>query len=144
LVEVRSALGSATERVYQDLIRHLQERPNLPGATPIDGGALVISHDLRMFPRELNPAPYTRPEFLAAQTEPVISALELFEARRDEDAGAIRDLLFGLNTPPVAETKKQGGVAVADLDRCTEPSPTALVQEALRSRDRSLCQLQQT
>jgi hypothetical protein len=116
LVEVKSANGSAPERAYQDLIRHLREWPNLPGATPIDGGALVISHDLRTIPRERNPAPYTRPEFLSAQTEPVISALELFAAWREEDAGVIRDLLFGLNAAPVAEAKKQGGVAVADLD----------------------------
>lgn len=122
LVEVKSVNGSAPERAYQDLIRHLREWPNLPGATPIDGGALVISHDLRMIPRERNPAPYTRPEFLAAQTEPVISALELFAAWRDENAGAIRDLLFGLNTSPAAEAKKQGGVAVDDLHTAA-PSP---------------------
>lgn len=95
LVEVKSASGSAPERAYQDLLRHLREWPSLRGDTQVDGGALVISHEIRNVPRERNPKPYARPEFLAAQTEPVISALDLFAAWRDEDADAIRGLLFG-------------------------------------------------
>lgn len=98
LVEVKSASGSATERAYQDLLRHLREWPSLPGATSIDGGALVISHDLRTVPRERSRTPYTRSEFLSAQSEPVISALELFSAWRDEDVEAIHRLLFRSST----------------------------------------------
>lgn len=116
LVEVKSASGSAPERAYQDLLRHLREWPSLPGATPIDGGALVVSHDLRVPPLERNPKPYDRPEFLAAQTEPVISALELLAAWRNEDVEAIRQLLFGKNAAPVAQAAGQGDVAVATAD----------------------------
>jgi hypothetical protein len=95
LVEVRSASGGAPERAYQDLVRHLREWPNLPGSVPIEGGALVISHELRTDPLERSLKPYNRPEFLAAQAEPIIAALELFAAWREEAAGVIRQLLFG-------------------------------------------------
>lgn len=116
LVEVKSANGSAPERAYQDLIRHLREWPSLPGASPIDGGALVISHDLRKVPLDRRPTPYARPEFLLAQTEPVISALELFAAWRDEDVEAIRQLLFGSSAAPVGNSAGQAGAAVVDVD----------------------------
>jgi len=55
-------------------------------------------------------------QFLSAQTELVISALELFAAWRDEDVGVLRDLLFGSDTSPVAEKERPGGAAVANLD----------------------------
>ena len=113
LVEVKSASGSAPERAYQDLLRHLREWPRLPGATPIEGGALVINHDLRTVPRERSPRPYGRPEFLAAQTEPVIAALDVFAAWRDEDADAIRQLLFGASTGSAGRSEEEGGVSVA-------------------------------
>jgi hypothetical protein len=103
LVEVKSASGSAPERAYQDLARHLREWPNLPGSTPIDGGALVISHELRAAPLERSPRPYTRREFLKAQTEPVIASLDLFAAWREEDADTLRRLLFGPVSDPLVE-----------------------------------------
>ena len=95
LIEVKSASGGASERAYQDLVRPLRERPNLPGSVSIEGGALVISHEVRTNPLERSLRPYSRPEFLAAQTEPIITALELFAAWGEEDADAIRQLLFG-------------------------------------------------
>jgi hypothetical protein len=95
LVEVKSASGNAPERAYEDLVRHLREWERLPGSTPVEGGALVLNHQHRDVPQERNPRPYRRPEFLAAQTEPVITTLALFEAWREEDAEAVRRLLFG-------------------------------------------------
>jgi hypothetical protein len=38
LIEVKSASGNASERSYEDLMRHLREWPHLPGARPIEGG----------------------------------------------------------------------------------------------------------
>lgn len=96
LVEVKSASGNAPERAYQDLVRHLREWSDLPGSTPVDGGALVINHEHRKIPQERRAKPYERPEFLASQTEPVISTLDLFSAWREEDAVAVRRLMFGL------------------------------------------------
>jgi hypothetical protein len=95
LVEVKSASGGASERLYQDLLRHLREWASLPGSTTIDGGALVINHEYRSIPADRSRQPYSRPEFLAAQAEPVVPTLTLFDAWREEDAEDIRRLLFG-------------------------------------------------
>jgi hypothetical protein len=105
LVEVKSASGNAPERAYEDLVRHLREWSDLPGSTAVEGGALVINHQLRSVPHERSPQPYGRPEFLASQTELVIPTLDLFEAWREEDAEAVRRSLFGSAEPrPVVET----------------------------------------
>lgn len=103
LVEVKSASGSAPERAYEDLVRHLREWERLPASTPLDGGVLVISHQLRLVPHERSPRPYGRPEFLASQTEPVVTARELFDAWREEDAEAVRRLLFAGASPVTTE-----------------------------------------
>lgn len=95
LVEVKSATGSASEVAYQDLIRHLREWPHLPGAIPVEGGALVINHQTRTVPEERSPRPYPRPEFLDAQTEPIVTTLDLVNAWRDENWSVVRHLLFG-------------------------------------------------
>lgn len=94
LLEVKSASGSAPERAYEDLVRHLREWEKLPASTPVDGGVLVISHQLRSVPDERSSRPFGRPEFLASQTEPIVTARELFDAWREEDAEAVRRLLF--------------------------------------------------
>lgn len=107
LVEVKSASGSAPERAYEDLVRHLREWVDLPGSTRVDGGTLVISHQLRLVPQERNPRPYGRPEFLASQTEPVITTLALFDAWREEDAEAVRRLLFGDADPSTSESPQE-------------------------------------
>ena len=112
LVEVKSASGSAPERAYQDLLRHLREWPSQPGSVPVEGGALLIGHELRTLPLERSPRPYARPEFLAAQTEPVIAALDLFAAWREEDTDGIHRLLFGSATPQAPDTH-DGGISAA-------------------------------
>lgn len=103
LVEVKSASGHAPERAYEDLVRHLREWERLPASTPVDGGVLVISHQLRSVPHERSPKPYARFEFLASQTEPVITTLALFDAWREEDAEAVRRLLFPGASPVTTE-----------------------------------------
>jgi hypothetical protein len=121
LVEVKSARGNAPERAYEDLLRHLREWEELPGSTPVDGGALVLNHQLRAVPHERSAKPYGRPEFLAAQTEPVVTTLDLFQAWREEDVDAIRQLLLGSLNPPAAEpkppTKGIKGIEPASLKR---------------------------
>lgn len=84
--------------------------PQCPNGTCASSCApkLVLPH--RTILHERNPTPYTRLEFLSARTEPVISALKLFAAWLDEDAGVIRDLLFGLNTAPLTEKELQHGL----------------------------------
>jgi hypothetical protein len=108
LVEVKSASGHAPERAYQDLVRHLREWPTVQGSVPLEGGALVLNHELRTFPLERSPRPYNRPEFLAAQVEPVITTMELFAAWREEDLDAIRRLLFDPVAEPAERTPDDG------------------------------------
>lgn len=122
LVEVKSASGSASERLYQDLVRHLREWPSLPGSVPVEGGALVINHEHRRVPQERRTKPFSRPEFLAAQTEPVISTLDLFEAWREDDVIGIRGLLFpGQPRRPVADAASAQDAGSADPRRVSEP-----------------------
>ena len=118
LVEVKSASGNAPERAYDDLVRHLREWEKLPGSTPVDGGALVLNHQIRVAPHARSAKPYSRPEFLAAQTEPVVTTLDLFQAWREEDADAIRQLLFGtLNPPAPGPEPPAQGIETADPKR---------------------------
>ncbi len=118
LVEVKSASGNAPERAYEDLVRHLREWPDLTGSTPVDGGALVINHQLRSIPHERSPQPYGRPEFLASQTEPVVTTLDVFAAWREEDGAAVRRLLFG-DGPGPEPTQVRGDTTPTD-----QPSST--------------------
>ncbi|MFK5582449.1 hypothetical protein [Serinicoccus sp. LYQ131] len=111
LVEVKSASGRASERAYQDLVRHLREWEQLPTTTPIDGGALVLNHQHRLVPSDRKQEPYDRPEFLAAQTEPVIATLALFEAWREENVAAVRRLIFGHADPLMSEPTEEPGSA---------------------------------
>ncbi|MFG3679927.1 hypothetical protein ACGF5H_07455 [Micromonospora chalcea] len=103
LVEVKGISGNAPERAYQDLVRHLREWEKLPGVTPVEGGALILSHQIRVVPQERSRQPYGRPEFLAAQAEPVITTLDLFDAWREEDTENIRRLLFVPATEEAAQ-----------------------------------------
>jgi hypothetical protein len=84
--------------------RHCAPAERLPGSTPVEGGALVLNHQHRAVPQERSPRPYSRPEFLAVQTEPVITTLALFEVWREEDAGGVRRLLFGDVDPLAVES----------------------------------------
>ncbi|MFY1597055.1 hypothetical protein [Micromonospora sp. WMMD737] len=103
LVEVKGFSGSAPERAYQDLVRHLREWEKLPGVTPVVGGALILSYQIRIAPQERSRRPYGRPEFLAAQAEPVITTLDLFDAWREEGAEDIHRLLFGPATEELTQ-----------------------------------------
>lgn len=106
LVEVKSASGAPGERLYSDLVRHVAAWPTLPGAERIDGGALILNHEHKKEPLDRTSDPYTRPEFLAAQTHPVLTTLQLFLAWRDSDWAAVRAALFGaaLLAPPAEDS----------------------------------------
>lgn len=116
LVEVKSASGRAPERAYQDLVRHMREWPSLPDAVPIEGGALIINHEHRKVPLDRNRRPFERPEFLAAQTEPVIGTLDLFAAWREEDKAGIRRLLFVRSKGSVVQRPRAGGASGAVIE----------------------------
>jgi hypothetical protein len=73
LIEVKSASGSAAETLVRQLETHLQTWPQLRPNDPVDGGLLVVNHQYRLLPDERSTSVYTRPEFLAALTTPVLS-----------------------------------------------------------------------
>jgi hypothetical protein len=117
LVEVKAASGRAPERAYDDLVRHLREWPSLPDSTPVEGGALVLNHEHRSLPGDRSESPYTRPEFLAARVEPIITTLALFAAWCEEDVPTVRRLLFGSNEEPNVE------VPIAGVPPLLAPDP---------------------
>jgi hypothetical protein len=130
LVEVRSASGSPSERAYHDLLRHLREWPNLAETTPVDGGVLILNHEHRKDPLDRSSEPYTRQDFLASQTEPIITTWQLFQAWRDKRWAQIRSALF---TP-------FDGEIVNDLESreiqpsSKTPTPTQLVGSRSKTR----------
>lgn len=64
------------------------------GRTAINGGVLVINHEHKKHPLERSSMPYSGPEFLASQNEPIVATRELFDAWRVADHAKIRELIF--------------------------------------------------
>jgi len=124
LVEVKSAGGSAPERAYDDLVRHLREWPGLADSVPVDGGTLVVNHERRKLASERRRAPFARPEFLTAQTELVVTTLDLFDAWRHEDAATIRRLVFGPST--------DGSDEAEELEAPPPPRPQTVADRGVR------------
>lgn len=122
LVEVKAASGAAPERAYQDLVRHLREWLSLSDRVPVEGGALILNHEHRSVPGGRSRQPYSRPEFLAAQTEPVISTLDLFDAWREEDSESIQRLLFGVTSEQVLRSP---AVETASTSPAAQTTPVA-------------------
>jgi len=94
LIEVKSASGSASETLLAQLETHLRTWPQLQPAQPVDGGALVVNHQYRLEPDQRTGSVYTRPEFVAALTVPVLSTGELFEWWRASDWAATREAIL--------------------------------------------------
>jgi hypothetical protein len=93
LIEVKGFGGSAPENAIASLQRHLQTWPRLR-STPISGGVLVISHEIKQSPSLRSSAAYRRPEFVNSFQERVVTARDLFNWWSSEDWQAIRDAFF--------------------------------------------------
>lgn len=119
LIEVKSASGSATETLMRQLETHLQTWPQLRPNDPVDGGVLVVNHQYRLLPDERSTSVYTRPEFLAALTTPVLSTCRLFDWWRASDWAAICAAVLG--DAPTAERESER----ADPSPPTPPSTAA-------------------
>jgi hypothetical protein len=98
LVEVKSASGSPSESLVTTVQRHLQTWPELSPDEPVGGGALIVNHQHRREPSDRTPAVYSRPEFVAALTMPVLSTLQLFHWWRDSDWAALRNAVLAQTT----------------------------------------------
>jgi hypothetical protein len=95
LVEVKAASGAAAEALVGDLQRHLATWPELRPQQPVGGGVLIVNHQHRLEPSQRAPQVYSRPEFVASLTMPVISTRALFDWWRAGDWAAVRDAILG-------------------------------------------------
>jgi hypothetical protein len=98
LIEVKSASSRATETLVRQLETHLHTWPQLRPDEPVDGGVLIVNHQYRLPPNERSTAVYTRPEFVAALTTPVLSTRQLFDWWRESNWPAIREAVLGDTT----------------------------------------------
>jgi len=110
------------ERQYEDLLRHVREWPYLPNSCPIDGGALIVNHQHRLVPSERSREPYSRPEFLAAASEPIVPSLMLLDYWREEDFQEIRRTLFPGNNTDLSETNVQHPIPDSAADSAADAS----------------------
>jgi hypothetical protein len=95
LVEVKAASGAASEALVGDLQRHLATWPELRPHLPVGGGVLIVNHQHRLEPSQRAPRVYSRPEFVAGLTVPVVSTRALFDWWRVSDWSAVRQAVLG-------------------------------------------------
>lgn len=127
LVEVKSAGGNASERLVADLVRHLATWPQIRPHEPVSGGALIVNHQHRLDPDERAPDVYTRPEFVAALTVPIVSSRQLFDWWRVSNWNAIREAVLAVPSrpsPQISATPAQGAPEIARGPR--EPAARTL------------------
>jgi hypothetical protein len=111
LVEVKAVSGAAPESLVGHLQRHLTTWPQLRPHEPADGGVLIVNHQHKLYPAERSATVYSRPEFVAALTVPVISTVELFGWWRTRGWALIRATVLGAKsatTDPAAGTPAAG------------------------------------
>jgi hypothetical protein len=106
-VEVKAASGAAPESLVGHLQRHLVTWPQLRPDEPVDGGVLIVNHQHKLHPAQRAATVYSRPEFVAALTVPVISTVELLAWWHTRDCAPIRAAVLGAKsatTDPAAGT----------------------------------------
>jgi hypothetical protein len=94
LIEIKSASGNASEGLVADLQRHLITWPELRPQEPVDGGVLIVNHQHRLEPYQRSREVYSRPEFVAALTVPVISTRTLLDWWKVSDLTSIREAVL--------------------------------------------------
>jgi hypothetical protein len=94
LIEVKAASGAASEDLVGHLQRHLATWPTLRPRQLVGGGVLIVNHQHRLDPQQRAPQVYSRPEFVAALTVPVISTRTLFDWWRAADWAAVRNAIL--------------------------------------------------
>jgi hypothetical protein len=95
LIEVKSASGSPKESLAEAPVRHLATWPHLRPGIVVSGVALVVNHQTRTHPLDRTAQPYSRPEFVASLTFPVLATTALYDWWRRGEHAALRAALFG-------------------------------------------------
>lgn len=108
LVEVKSASGNASERLVDSARRHFETWPTL-SPLGVEEVVLVVNHQTSSHPIDRSTDVYSRPEFVASLTIPVITTLQLYHAWRRGDYVAIQQALF--RSPPHRNAAGTAGVS---------------------------------
>jgi hypothetical protein len=95
LVEVKSSARKPNEDPLNDLTKHVRTWPALGQRETIEGGVLVMSHQLNAPPLERASLPYSRDAFIRSLPYPIVPVLALFGWWRDGDCRAIVDAVTG-------------------------------------------------
>ncbi|MBE8477480.1 hypothetical protein [Streptomyces justiciae] len=95
LVEVKSANNRPPQSLPDKLLKHLNTWPGLTGTEPVDGGVLVVNHQIKLPPAQRDTEVYTDRAFADALTVPVVGSVRLFNWWRHEDWEAVRNAVFG-------------------------------------------------
>jgi hypothetical protein len=96
LIEVKSASGNASERLVDSARKHLETWPALRPDLAVEAVVLIVNHQTSSHPHDRSADVYSRPEFVASLTIPVITTLQLYHAWRRGDYAAIQQALFEL------------------------------------------------
>lgn len=94
LIEVKSATRNAAEKLAEAPTRHLATWPQLRPDIAVSGVVLVLNHQTKTHPLDRSAAPYSRAEFIASLSFPVVTTMQLFEWWRQDDRSAIRSAFF--------------------------------------------------
>jgi hypothetical protein len=116
LIEVKSAGGSAGEKLVDFLRKHLETWPTLRPGLSVGGGVLIVNHQHKLPPQERTATVYDRKAFVDSLAWPVLSTGQLYAWWRVADWQAIRDAIIG----------PAGGNALAssaDLAASVAPGP---------------------
>jgi hypothetical protein len=95
LVEVKSANNRPPQSLPDKLLKHLNTWPGLTGSEPVDGGVLVVNHQIKLHPTQRDAEVYTDRAFADTLPVPVIGSARLFDWWRREDWDAVRHAVFG-------------------------------------------------
>jgi hypothetical protein len=140
LVEVKSASGNPSERLAEAPARHLATWPHLRPDLPAEGVVLVLNHQTNTHPLDRTPQPFTRPEFVAALTSPVLTTRQLFDWWRVGDFSRIRSALFGDDPDPTASRAEKAAIEPPEtalpVSSTDEPGPPSSQGRLWRRRDR--------
>ncbi|MFE6496297.1 hypothetical protein [Streptomyces sp. NPDC057748] len=124
LVEVKSANNRPPHSLPDKLLKHLNTWPGLTGTEPVDGGVLVVNHQIKLPPAQRDAEVYTDRAFADALTMPVIGSARLLDWWRREDWDAVRHAVFGATGATGGAQPSE--IAVPDTDPKASGRPSLL------------------
>ena len=129
LIEIKSQGRHPGEALINDLLRHLNTWSELRPESPVGGGALVVNHQHRLPPDQRTRAVYTRPEFVASLTVPVIPVHDLFDWWKTSNSAAIQRAILGTDPPSRAGSARLDAVSPPIVARPSDAAETPLSPE---------------